>query len=88
MGAIRTEATSFAIDLFSLYFHCTFVPQNIIFMWYFLIGIIYLLVNTLIRKIEVDDWTLPFVWIFLWPFCFAALLFDGFGWVKKIVKKI
>lgn len=54
-------------------------------MWYFAIGIIYLLVNVLIRKMEVDDWTITLMWIFLWPICWIALIFHMINavWNKK-----
>lgn len=43
--------------------------------WYFLIGLIYVLVNALIRKIDTDgDWLIALVWLLLWPFCFIALI--------------
>ncbi len=41
---------------------------------YFIIGIIYVLYNALVKKINSDgDWMLPLVWLFAWPLCFVAL---------------
>lgn len=37
------------------------------------IGLIYVLVNVFVRKIDPDDPMLVLVWWFLWPLCFAAL---------------
>lgn len=53
-------------------------------MWYFAIGIAYLLVNVLIRKMEVDDWMIALMWIFLWPICWIALAIDTFN---KLIRK-
>jgi len=42
---------------------------------YCLIGLVYALVNIFIRKLDVDDdWTFVFIWIFIWPICFLALI--------------
>lgn len=58
--------------------------QQINLMWYFAIGIAYLLVNVLIRKMEVDDWMIALMWIFLWPICWIALAIDTFN---KLIRK-
>ena len=42
---------------------------------YFIIGIIYCIVNGTIRNIDTDDdMLLPMVWIGFWPLCFIALI--------------
>lgn len=42
---------------------------------YILIGIVYLLINVLIRKLDTEgDYLLPNVWMFFWPLCLLALL--------------
>lgn len=52
---------------------------------YVLIGLAYLLVNVLIRRIDTyDDWMLPLVWWFFWPIFFFALVIVGVG---KLIKK-
>ena len=54
--------------------------------YYILIGLIYTLINTFIRKLDTDgDWTLPFVWIFIWPVCFIGLILEQLD--KKYGKK-
>lgn len=40
--------------------------------WYFLIGIVYTVINGYVRKLDAD-WDLTFAWLFLWPVCFIAL---------------
>lgn len=43
--------------------------------YYFLVGLLYTLINVLIRKIDADgDPLLVFVWVFVWPFCLVLLL--------------
>lgn len=43
--------------------------------WYFLIGIVYTVINGYVRKLDTDgDWSLVFVWLFLWPLAFIALI--------------
>ena len=43
--------------------------------WYFLIGIVYTFINGYVRNLDTDgDWGLPFVWLFLWPLAFIALI--------------
>lgn len=53
---------------------------------YLLVGLVYLLVNVLIRKIQTeDDWMLPMVWLFFWWLCFIALFI---AWIQnKLTKK-
>lgn len=53
---------------------------------YLLVGLVYLLVNVLIRKIQTeDDWMLPMVWLFFWWLCFIALFII---WIQnKLTKK-
>ena len=42
---------------------------------YLLVGFIYVLVNIFLREMNEDgDWSLVFVWLFVWPICFIALL--------------
>lgn len=53
--------------------------------WYFLIGIVYTVINGYVRKLDTDgDFTLPFVWMFLWPLAFIAL---GIMYISKRVNK-
>lgn len=40
---------------------------------YFLIGIIYTLINVLIRKIHSDDPMLVLIWISMWPIALIVL---------------
>ena len=44
---------------------------------YFLIGIVFILINGLIRKIDTDgDWTIVFfVWFLLWPLSLLSIIF-------------
>jgi hypothetical protein len=44
--------------------------------WYFLIGIIYALVNIFIRQFDEEnvDPLLTIVWITLWPICFIGII--------------
>lgn len=54
--------------------------------YYFIIGIIYAVINGAIRKIDTDgDWLLPLAWIIVWPISIASLLVD---WVIKLIKKL
>lgn len=41
---------------------------------YFIVGILYTLVNVLIRKMDVDDPLLVLVWIGLWPIAWVVLV--------------
>ena len=42
---------------------------------YFLIGVLYTLINLFIRKLNIeDDWGLMFMWILAWPLFFILLL--------------
>lgn len=53
--------------------------------WYFLIGIVYTVINGYVRKLDTDgDWGLVFVWMFLWPLAFIAL---GIMYISKRVNK-
>lgn len=53
--------------------------------WYFLVGIIYTVINGYVRKLDTDgDWGLVFVWMFLWPLAFIAL---GIMYISKRVNK-
>lgn len=55
--------------------------MNIAMLIYVLIGIIYTMINGIIRKLDHDDdWMLPISWIFLWPIFFIALI------VKRLSK--
>ena len=51
-------------------------------MIYLIIGLVYVLINTLIRKIDLDDdWFLPIVWWTLWPIfaiCWLVVLVNIF----------
>lgn len=48
--------------------------SNILF-WYVLVGIIYTLINGFVRKLDTDgDMMIVFVWIFMWPIAFLALI--------------
>lgn len=41
---------------------------------YFLIGMIYTLINGFVRKLDTDgDWLLPIFWLLLWPIAFIGL---------------
>lgn len=43
---------------------------------YFLIGIVYAVINGWIRKMNDDgDWLLTIVWMLLWPICLIGLIF-------------
>ena len=54
--------------------------------YYFIIGIIYAVINGAIRKIDTDgDWLLPLAWIIVWPIGLASLLV---GLVIKLIKTI
>ncbi len=54
--------------------------------YYFIIGIIYAVINGAIRKVDTDgDWLLPLAWIIVWPVGLASLLV---GWVIKLIKKL
>ena len=54
--------------------------------YYFIIGIIYAVINGAIRKVDTDgDWFLPLAWIIVWPIGIASLLV---GWVIKLIKKL
>lgn len=53
---------------------------------YLLIGLIYLLINTLVRKLNTeDDWMLPMVWLFFWWLCFIVLFIL---WIQKKKSKL
>jgi hypothetical protein len=55
-------------------------------MWYFLIGLIYTIINGMVRKLDTDDdFLLPMVWFLLWPIAFISLFFVG---MKKLISKI
>lgn len=42
---------------------------------YCLVGFIYVIINIFFREMNEDgDWSLVFVWLFMWPICFTALL--------------
>lgn len=42
---------------------------------YFIVGILYALINGVFRKINTDgDWLLSIVWIIAWPLCFIGLI--------------
>lgn len=48
---------------------------------YVIIGLVYLLINIFVRKLDTyDDPMLPLVWWFLWPICLAALISQ---WTNK-----
>ncbi len=54
--------------------------------YYFIIGIIYAIINGAIRKIDTDgDWLLPLAWIIVWPIGLTSLLVS---WVIKLIKKL
>lgn len=54
--------------------------------YYFIIGIIYAIINGAIRKIDTDgDWLLPLAWIIAWPIGIASLLTEQ---IIKLIKKI
>lgn len=54
--------------------------------YYFLIGLIYVLINGAVRKIDTGgDWFLPIVWLTLWPLGFISLIA---GFIQdKVTKK-
>jgi len=53
--------------------------------WYFLIGILYTVINGYVRKLDTEgDWGLVFCWMFLWPLAFIAL---GIMYISKRVNK-
>lgn len=57
----------------------------ILLQMYFLVGILYVFVNGYVRRLDLDgDWSLPFVWMFLWPLCFIALFVM---WIGKRINK-
>lgn len=54
--------------------------------YYFIIGIIYAIINGAIRKIDTDgDWLLSLAWIIAWPIGIASLLTEQ---IIKLIKKI
>lgn len=57
---------------------------------YFIIGIIYTIINGAVRKLNTDgDPLLTFVWVFLWPIGLLALLvYNTVKFVKKKFKKV
>lgn len=57
---------------------------------YFIIGIVYVVLNGLVRKMyHDDDWFLPFIHIILWPF-FASMLIGTFigHFIKFTIKQL
>lgn len=45
---------------------------------WFIVGIAYVLVNGLIRKIDTDgDWLLPIGWFALWPIMIPSVIIAG-----------
>lgn len=54
--------------------------------YYFIIGIIYAIINGAIRKVDTDgDWLLTFAWVIAWPIGLISLLVVG---VIKLIEKI
>lgn len=46
---------------------------------YFIIGIVYTLVNIFVRKLDTNgDYLLPFIWLLLWPIAFIVLIINKF----------
>ena len=56
--------------------------QNLV-IFYFIIGMIYTIINGWVRKLDNDDWTLTYVWFFGWPICFICLIIDKMLKLKK-----
>ena len=53
---------------------------------YFIIGILYVLLNGYVRKLNTEgDYLLPLVWFGLWPICWFALLV---GWLVNVKNKV
>lgn len=51
------------------------MEHGIFWAIYFLIGMIYTLINGLVRKLDTDgDWLLPIFWLLLWPIAFIGLV--------------
>ena len=52
--------------------------ENMILI-YFIIGIVYTLVNIFVRKLDTNgDYLLPFIWLLLWPIAFIVLIINKF----------
>lgn len=58
-------------------------------MWYFIIGLLYMIINTFIRKIETDgDYLLPLAWFMVWPVGILGLIIVGaINQYNKLVEK-
>lgn len=51
------------------------MEHGIFWAIYFLIGMIYTLINGFVRKLDTDgDWLLPIFWLLLWPIAFIGLV--------------
>lgn len=51
--------------------------ENLAAVW-FIVGIIYAIINGAVRKIDTDgDWLLPFAWVTMWPFMLPAVIVSG-----------
>ncbi|MDI9337803.1 MAG: hypothetical protein QM539_05170 [Alphaproteobacteria bacterium] len=47
---------------------------------YFIIGLIYALINVFVRKLETNgDYLLPFIWMFFWPITIPVLLYSKYS---------
>jgi formate hydrogenlyase subunit 3/multisubunit Na+/H+ antiporter MnhD subunit len=54
------------------------ITTDALFGAYFIIGLVYCLINGLVRKVDTDgDWLLPIVWLTLWPLGILSLLVAG-----------
>ncbi len=50
-----------------------------VILGYFMIGLVYSLVNIFVRKLETNgDYLLPFVWMFFWPITIPVLVAQKF----------
>lgn len=51
---------------------------------YFLIGILYTIVNCLVRKMNTDEeYLIIFIWVFFWPICFICIGLHFLGKLKN-----
>lgn len=55
-----------------------------ILFFYFLIGIIYTVINGAVRKLDNDDWDLVWGWIIFWPVFFIAIVISL---LNKLLKR-
>lgn len=55
-----------------------------VLFFYFLIGIIYTVINGAFRKLDNDDWDLVWAWILFWPVFFVAIFIHL---LNKLIKR-